>query len=124
MHRHLPTWDLISLMMPGGHRQESCHKALPLHGGYISTGKASPAERLLHSRGDGRDWAAEGGRAVSHAVKCCRRLLALCTHPQRLCLGTGCCSFLEAYSLGVSLDSPAFSTLPPPRGKEEKGTMA
>lgn len=33
-------------------------QALPLHGGYISMGKASPAERLLPSRGDSRDWAA------------------------------------------------------------------
>lgn len=64
-------------------------QALPLHGGCISMGKASPAERLLHSRGDGRDWAVEVCRDVSHAVKCCHRLLALLHAPAEAVSGHG-----------------------------------
>lgn len=77
-------------------------RALPLRGGFISTGKASPAERLPHSRGGGRDWAAEGCRDASHAVQRCCGLLALCTHPPRLCLSW-------VLQPRVSLVSPALS---------------
>lgn len=79
--------------------QESCHRLCLSIGDILVQGRLA---LLLHSGGDSRDRAAVGCRDVSHAVKRCRRLLALGMHPGRLCLGTGCCSSLETYSLGVS----------------------